>query len=189
LLQSLLEFLKLFEWEEIMDPINERNNDRRFNDREGTTQVSIFVPGDPNDDDWRDLWHVTLAGSVLVDLKGTRQDWEKQTVEINIKFNRSALQNWKTSYAFKIKEAAPFFTLNRIRNDHHAVNAGWEVGLFRLHEKLEIQIHKNLITDDFIPLQVDIGVRDVDGYLVGIGYHLTMTGYAVPQPEIPAKPT
>jgi hypothetical protein len=58
--------------------------------------------------------------------------------------------------------------LSSIFNDEEANNAGWAVNAFRLEDPTILRSAAVLI--------VDTAVRDTDGYILRLGYNITMLG-------------
>lgn len=106
-----------------------------------------------------------LTGIIPIQFQGEGQDWKFETIEINF---RLPLKNVE---AFNIKQCAPFITLNSISNDIEAMNAGWAVDEFS-----GPGVGENL---KGIKVQAKIAVRDSDGWLYRIGYHITLLGKIV----------
>ena len=73
---------------------------------------------------------------------------------------------------------APFVTLNSISNEQQAVNAGWAVDAFRM--LVSPGDHQSGVT-----VSCDVAVRDVDGYILRLGYIVFIVGKLVAQPVIP----
>jgi hypothetical protein len=66
---------------------------------------------------------------------------------------------------------APIVALSSISNDAAAYDAGWAVDGFRLRETDVAHAH--------VTLAVDLAVRDIDGWILRLGYCLHVTGNEV----------
>lgn len=119
---------------------------------------------------------ITLTGIVLVDIKGTGQEWYRDELILTIRFpDLLPPDKW-----ILIEHWAPFITINAIYNRRHAVNAGWAVDEFWGPGRVEVG------NGGSITMHARIAVRDVDGWLFRVGYNLTLSGILIdpPEPEI-----
>lgn len=115
---------------------------------------------------------ITLSGGVHLTLKGDGADWLDYNLELVIKVPINFQD--KTLY---IDQQALLITPNAIGNDLHSVNAGWKVKKFWGPQKTSG--FDRPVSNGFISLYADISVRDVDGWLLGIGYTITLLGRLV----------
>ena len=136
---------------------------------------------------------VTRSGIlILKDVKGNSGSWLQETILFSPKFPYGILPKKKNpdkpedeppeQMMFQIEHWAPLVTLNVIANDGTAMNAGWAVDNFGFNWS-NIK-EKTIFT--LIPMFADIAVRDTDGYLLRIGYSITLVGKFVfsPYPDI-----
>jgi hypothetical protein len=115
---------------------------------------------------------VTLTGIVVIDFKGTGGDWLRDRLNLTLRFPTEILPPDKL---FQVELWAPFVTLNAIVNEQQAVNAGWAVDEFEGPGRVMIR--------DEVKIWADIAIRDIDGYLIRVGYSLTLVGtFADPPP-------
>jgi hypothetical protein len=82
----------------------------------------------------------------------------------------SAGQHW----AFDIDQWAPIASLNSIFNAGTSVNAGSSVNTFAIRQPNP---------SEFVSLEMDVAVRDSDGYLYRIGFYVTLVGRLVQVPD------
>ena len=151
-----------------------------------------FIEGSNNYDGWRfESLHsvctligdnqqqqlITLTGIVRIDLKGAGSQWRKEelTIEPRIVYT-------PRDRALQVKHWAPFVTINSICNKDTAVNAGWAVDSFWIELPSDRKItYKN----PHVTVKARIMVRDSDGELSKIGYHVTLSGKLVEWIYIP----
>jgi hypothetical protein len=135
------------------------------------TQPGIFVTKNHTVSQAHDgLMHWTLTGIVAMpeEIKGTGSDWTDHAVMLTIELP-SIGQNH-----VRIHQCAPLVTLNSIKNDHHAINAGWAVNSFKIVDPGQ--------PSRGISLLCHLGMRDIDGAILRIGYVI----HAIGSVEAPA---
>lgn len=116
---------------------------------------------------------VTLTGIAIIDFPGSGADWRRERLGLTLRFpNIFPGAEW-----LQVEHWAPFVTINAIANVHESVNAGWAVDEFEGPGPVKIR--------DGIKIWANIAVRDVDGYLIRVGYSVTVSGYFIAPPEGP----
>lgn len=107
----------------------------------------------------------TLTGVAQITFRGenTGLDFLRTTVTFAV-----PLPDLPDETGLRLVHWAPFVTLQSISNDDVAVNAGWAVDDFRL-------IGTDRVSN-FVYVEANIAVRDVDGYILRLGYHITLLG-------------
>lgn len=118
----------------------------------------------------------TLTGVVLLHLRGTGRDWLRGQVNLGI-----TVPEIPAGTGLKLKHWAPLVTLNAIQNDEVANWAGWAVDWFQLAYPA-VPITKQ------VTVETGVAVRDSDGYLLRLGYEVTLTGTFSERPEEPEGP-
>lgn len=113
----------------------------------------------------KDLDQLILTGVIPISLKGKDQNWYRDTLQFYL-----ALPLLEDK-AFNIQHWAPFITINAIYNKDKSVNAGWAVDDFWGPGQ-----SKNSRSISFF---ANIAIRDADGYLLRIGYNITLLGKVV----------
>jgi hypothetical protein len=129
------------------------------------TQPGIFVTKTHTVTQAHDgFMHWTLTGIVVLpeEIKGTGSSWNDYAVMLTIELPGIG-QN-----LVHIKQCAPFVTLNAIKNDHHAINAGWAVNSFKIVDPGQ--------PSRGISLLCHLGMRDVDGAILRLGYVINAIG-------------
>jgi hypothetical protein len=110
----------------------------------------------------------SLTGVVVLSMKGAGEKWRRDTVRFGV-----GIPGLAAAEGLQLEQWAPSITLNSIGNDHEAINAGWAVDGFRL-----IGTDRAL---DTVTVEVDLAVRDVDGYVYRLGYSIGLLGKIVPR--------
>lgn len=111
---------------------------------------------------------ITLTGIVRVELQGTGKQWREEEVSIEPR-----IVYIPKDRALLVKHWAPFLTINSIYNKDTAVNAGWAVNNFWIELP---QDRKITFRSPFVVVKARILVRDTDGWLLRVGYHITLSG-------------
>lgn len=119
----------------------------------------------------------TLTGIILVDLKGSSQNW--MGLNITCKIDIPELPAGEGLY---IRYHAPSASLNSIFNERQANNGGHSVNTCRLDN---IHPDGNFGTRQ-ITLALGLAVRDSDAWLHRVGFNITLTG--VLRPLLPVDP-
>ena len=132
---------------------------------DGTVIQAGYIVTGPNDArNW------TLTGTVELSIKGNGSSWRYETVQVGL------LIPGIGDKLVRLQQWAPFLTLQGLSNDKTAVNAGW------LLDKMEILDPQAACAR--IEFQCQIGVRDIDGYVLRLGYLIHAIGGLVPAPDI-----
>lgn len=105
-----------------------------------------------------------LTGIVPVTVKGSGKEWKWQDVKFNV-----PIPGLTGSERFDLIHWAPFVTPCWISNDNTAVNAGWAVQYFDLLNAAAPQVGR-------VEVECTVGVRDVDGYINGLGFNIALVG-------------
>jgi hypothetical protein len=121
-----------------------------------------------------DKYMITLTGVVIIDFKGTGGLWLRDKASISIKLPSHLFPGGKW---FQVQYWAPFVTLNAISNQNHAVNAGWAVDEFGGPGANKYY--------DGITIWANVAIRDVDGYLLRLGYSVNLVGEFTEPPPGP----
>jgi hypothetical protein len=122
--------------------------------------------------------YVGLTGVVLVNLKGISEtQWRRETFRIILSLQDAAqAAGFPRTHWFRAVHWTAFATLSSIFNDNVANDAGWAIDAFRLVGASNLQ--------GAAILDVDAAVRDTDGFILRIGYNITMLGTFAPGPVI-----
>lgn len=115
---------------------------------------------------------ITLTGVVILHLKGTGGSWLRDRVILGL---RLPSHLFPAGQGLLVEYWAPFVTLNAISNKEHAVNAGWAIDAFGFHFDERHPPNEGYYMNS-IPIWADLAVRDIDGYLLRLGYHVTVVG-------------
>lgn len=114
-----------------------------------------------------DLLAYTLTGiAMIADGKGESQAWKQYTLPFAVDLpgltpgKKLALVHW-----------APFITVSSFANDNVATNAGWAVDSFRLIGTGNAKTR--------IDVEVDIAIRDADGWILRLAYCINVVGREV----------
>jgi hypothetical protein len=146
-------------------------------------------------------WLLVLAGVVEADLEGnSNSDWLNETVSflpgndvsLGIGLNTGPL-NWAINHysiqrpsldpkdysaVFSLQGWAPFASLSAIFDQDQSINAGFAVKLWRPRHLLTgVNIVANQpINNVFTGINVDVGVRDNDAWILKFRYNITFLG-------------
>jgi Peptidase family M23 len=118
----------------------------------------------------------TLTGVVILHLKGTGRDWLRAQVNLGI-----TVPEIPAGFGLKLKHWSPLVTLNAIQNDEVANWAGWAVDWFQV-------AHPASPITQQVTVETGVAVRDSDGYLLRLGYEVTLAGTFSDRPEEPEGP-
>jgi hypothetical protein len=123
------------------------------------------------------LRHYFFSGVHTVECEGTGATWQRGTIDIELD-----IPDLPEGSALSVDGCAPFVTLNAIADEGKATNAGWAVDGFRV---LAVGSDRDLFHSAHarVCIQADVAVRDVDGWVLSLGYTLSMTGRAVTTQE------
>jgi hypothetical protein len=113
------------------------------------------------------LMHWMLTGIVTMpdEIKGVGPIWKDYAVKLTL-----ALPGIGQKHV-RLLQCAPFITLSSIKNDHHAMNAGWAVNSFKVIDPGE--------PSPGISVLCHLSVRDLDGAILRIGYVIHSIGSIV----------
>lgn len=143
-------------------------------------------------------WLLVLTGVVAANLQGnSTSNW----LNANLSFlpdmagpNNSGPLNWAIGqYAipkpagqnygigFALDEWAPFVSLSAIYDQHQSIDAGYAVNVWRPnHFATGIDAVSNTqVGNIFTGVNVDVGVRDTDAWILSLGYNITLRGRIV----------
>ena len=118
---------------------------------------------------------VILSGIALLHWKGTGQNWERDTLQLNFSLP-NIIPNKKL---LQIEHWTPLVTINAIYNKNHAVNAGWAVDEFWGTGSIK--------SSGSLSLWANIAIRDIDGYLYRVAYNLSFVGRFVEDDRPPIE--
>jgi len=116
--------------------------------------------------------------------RGTSEsDWRGETVSLKLDLNRSVARLHPPNtlppgyyWAFVMDQWAPIASLNSIYNSGVSNYAGSSVNTFTVTQQQDY--------DNSVWLNMDIAVRDADGYLYRIGFYITLVGHLAEQRQI-----
>ena len=110
--------------------------------------------------------------------KGTSESvWRYETVVLALDLTQAVnLLSPPRSLAFEMDQWAPIASLNSIYNAGVSNDAGSAVRTFDVSQPRP---------GNSVSLNMDIAVRDTDGYLFRIGFYVTLVGRFVPPEDIP----
>jgi hypothetical protein len=149
------------------------------------------------------LWMLVLSGVALADFKGNSgAQWLNETLSFipdiagpnnqgtsgpltwainQYHIPKPSAPAFSYDIGFSLVQWAPFASLSSIFNQNQSINSGfavnsWHPTPFKTgHDFLSQQPINNLFTG----INVDVGVRDSDAKINGIGYHITLIGKIV----------
>jgi len=109
--------------------------------------------------------HIVLTGIVAIHQKGESEDrWRREQVNLNL-----PIPHIPHDKVFKLRNWAPFVTINAIYNKDTSYDSGHAVDAFRI-------LNPSSEHKPGIIVQADIAIRDTDAWLYRIGYHVTLIG-------------
>ncbi|HWQ26625.1 MAG TPA: hypothetical protein VN367_07570 [Chlorobaculum sp.] len=113
------------------------------------------------------LMHWMLTGIVTLpdEITGTGPSWNDTAVKLTIELPGIGHKD------VRLLQCAPFVTLSSIKNDHHAMNAGWAVNSFKVVDPGS--------PSPGISLLCHLSVRDMDGGILRLGYVINAIGSVV----------
>jgi hypothetical protein len=119
------------------------------------------------------LTSYTLTGVVLLTFQGeaTGTDFLRVPFPFTV-----PIPDLPDEMGLQLVHWAPFVTLNSISNDGTAVNAGWGVDDFTI-------LDTDRIADD-VHMMANIAVRDIDGYILRLGYQIHLLGSIKNKPRM-----
>lgn len=148
-------------------------------------------------------WLLVLTGVVAANLEGnSTSQWRNA----NLSFlpdmagpNNSGPLNWAIgqygipkpagqnyTIAFALDEWAPFVSLSAVFDQNQSINAGFDVNVWRPNHfatGIDALSHAP-VGNIFTGVNVDVGVRDTDAWILSLGYNITLLGRIV-FPTIP----
>jgi hypothetical protein len=125
-------------------------------------------------------WFLLVSGVALFTWQGlSTDDWRRDSLRIEIDLTGPIQASGRSAppgreLKFEVEQWAPYSTMNSIFNQGQSINAGYAVDAFR-----PIFATRDTFTQIFDTLEVDLAVRDSDGFIFRIGYHLTLVGTIV----------
>ena len=143
-------------------------------------------------------WLLVLTGVVTANLKGTSTS---QWLNTNLSFlpdmagpNNSGPLNWAIgqyaipkptgqnyTIALALDEWAPFVSLSAIYDQNQSIDAGFAVNVWRPNHfatGIDALSHAQVV-NIFTGVNVDVGVRDTDAWILSLGYNITLRGRIV----------
>ncbi len=123
--------------------------------------------------DGKDL--IVLSGVVKIERSGKSVrsgDWAKGTFRIGVNLGLPPEE------AMQLEQHASLITLSSVRNDYESIHAGWAVD-----ESYVLTVPGDTYEEVFV--QGAFAVRDKDGWLLRVGYHVTLVGQVVSNPRWP----
>jgi hypothetical protein len=160
---------------------------------------SIMIPVPPAGDKFL----MTVSGVVVIDaVKGTSANWLQQSRQFDIAAAGTAVAATGIvpaagfSLAFLVEQFAAYATLNSISNDNQAINAGWALDsyapawnpphgsiTFNGGEQIFGGTVFNTTSGAFQTFpgwfSVNLAVRDTDGFILRVGYYMTLLGKVI----------
>jgi hypothetical protein len=147
-------------------------------------------------------WLLVLSGVVEANLKGnSNAAWLNQTVafipgnsvSLGIALNEGPLNYAINHYSiprpsqnpkdyttvFSVQNWAPFASLSKIFDEHQSIDAGYAVNVWRPHHFLTGVKYPQVtqpINNVFTGINVDVGVRDTDAFILKLSYNITLLG-------------
>jgi hypothetical protein len=109
------------------------------------------------------MWY-SLSGVVKTTFKGVGGGWERGTLIAQI-----SIPDLPVGMGLKIEHWVPYAALNSVANDGPSNNAAWAVDTFSLHG-----FDTRPVTS--VELDCQLATRDVDGYVLRVGYHIDLVG-------------
>jgi len=116
---------------------------------------------------------VQLTGVAILLFKGTGGEWHREDLSLFVKLPPIIPEG----KSFKVEQFAPFVTLNSISNQQQAVNAGWAVDTFDSSAALVLR------EQPAVPIRATLAVRDIDGFVLRVGYSISVVGAFVPESQ------
>jgi hypothetical protein len=107
---------------------------------------------------------ITLTGTATCTVKGTGKDWLRFGLDFDVPIN-----GLPAGKKLKLVHWAPAVWPASIANDGPAVDAGWAVDGVKVISTLSQPL-------DTISLTAAVAIRDVDGFLLRVGYSITLLG-------------
>ncbi len=162
------------------------------------TPAALAVGEQPPASIHNQQWLLVLTGVVTANLKGNSTS---QWLNANLSFlpdmagsNNSGPLNWAIgqyaipkpagqnyTIAFALDEWAPFVSLSAIYDQSQSIDAGFAVNVWRPnHFATGIDALSNAAVGNiFTGVNVDVGVRDTDAWILSLGYNITLRGRIV----------
>jgi hypothetical protein len=112
----------------------------------------------------------TMTGVALITARGTDTgDYRRDIREWDV-----PIRDLPSGQGLRLTKWAPFVTLNSISDDGAAVNAGWAVDDFKLESTDTLAV--------VAKIKAYIAVRDVDAFVLRLGYAVHLVGSLEPIP-------
>jgi len=116
----------------------------------------------------------TLTGIVTITFQGaaTGSDFLRKPLTFEV-----PIPDLPPRKGLKLRHWAPFVTLGSISNDGTAINAGWAVDDFSITNANTVMTSVGVATN--------LAVRDVDGFVLRVGYAIHLLGALADLPPPP----
>ena len=117
-----------------------------------------------------------------IGFKGTSQAWRRDQVLVDLDLVpsinrlRPLSPGPNTFWAFRMDQWAPIASLNSVEETGPSNPAGYAIDTFAVRQPAPAT---------FVTLEMAVAVRDVDGVLHRIGFHVSLTGRLVAQDIFP----
>jgi hypothetical protein len=147
-------------------------------------------------------WLLVLSGVVEANLQGnSNAAWLNQTVSflpgrsvslgfgvnegpLNYAINHYSIPRPSTDpkdydVVFSVQNWAPFASLSSIFDEHQSIDAGYAVNVWRPRHFLTGVKYPDVtqpINNVFTGINVDVGVRDTDAFILKLSYNITLLG-------------
>ena len=122
-----------------------------------------------------DLEFYVLTGVVVLHWKSEAgRDWRREP-DLTLGVTVPGIPSGK---ALQLRQWAPLITLNAISNDHSSNWPGWALDSFHIPRP------RDPITQ-LVVVQCQVAGWDPDGWVLRLGYHITLTGEFVDAPPGP----
>jgi hypothetical protein len=120
-----------------------------------------WFPLDSSEDGLR---YYTLTGIASLSFKGIGGSWNRTPCAIDV-----GIPGLPAGKGIVLEQWAPLVTLNSIANEQASIEAGWAVDNF----DLKFPTGKSV---DVVSVLADLAVRDVDGFILRLGYAINLIG-------------
>lgn len=104
------------------------------------------------------------TGLVDIGFQGVSHDWRTDELRIVVNFSNILPRDTE----FSVEQWTVLVTMNKISNEGHAINSGYSVRTFGLHDP------RSRVNEYEISATID--VRDRDGFLSVVGYQVNLLG-------------
>jgi hypothetical protein len=146
-------------------------------------------------------WLLVMTGVLEIDFEGnSTSEWLNETAvftpggdfslgdirnagPLNWVINQYSIQRPSSDYTtvFSLQEWAPYASLSAIFDQDQSINAGFAVNAWRPRHFFNavstvFSSPPTIINNIFSGIEVDVGVRDTDAWILKIGYNITLLG-------------